>query len=116
MNFADQASFLASSDPSDNFRLVKLANLKTVTHLLPIAPNCWGRFRCKLDEVAAKLNKNFGWQDNHWVWLEIMKDAIWMWDAEIEPTPDDIEECFIARIIWQVDNLDIVYAVGFEMD
>ncbi len=107
---------------SDNFRLAQLKNLGEITHLAPIETNVgdlqsrWQSFRTELFALGKRWEDHYGWSQNHWVWLEIVSDAIWIWDAEIEPTVANIEECLLATITVRATKLEVRTVNGFEME
>jgi len=63
----------------------------------------------KVRELIAQLEADYLWSPSHWIWLEVMPESIWLWDAETEPVTDDPSENFVARIYRSARNLEIAW-------
>lgn len=105
-----QGTNLTNAPISNDFRLTQLEQIASAVDPSAFA-NLGGKFQEKLDilahglaSLAVELKTQYGWTNQHWVWLEFLhkpdgfEDEIWVWDAEVPPVESRFDECFVARI------------------
>jgi len=67
-----------------NFLLSQIGRMERCDLGLYLRPELLLDFRTALKNANDSLTQNFQWGPEHWVWLEVFKDSIWIWDAERE--------------------------------
>lgn len=55
-------------------------------------------YREALREFKLHVDKAHLHPMNHWVWIEFLRESVWIWDAETEPAEDNAHGCLIARV------------------
>ena len=71
-------------EDAGNFLLTQLMELKQCDVAIYLRPDLLTVFKTALENAKDRLIQTCGWQKEHWVWLEIFKDSVWIWDAERE--------------------------------
>jgi len=111
-----------ASQRSD-FQLIQIRDLALLSPFLnPLNKNGLSAhctvesIRESLLEVARGLQDGFDWSPDHWIWLELMGETIWLWDAEIEPVLERPIECLVCWISIDVSKPTIHWPRDFEPD
>lgn len=110
-------------DPNQtsHFLLAQLDGLATTRYLDPLTtrtyqfPRVWPTMRERLEKISSTLKEKLYWRGKHWVWLEIMQDSVWMWDAEIEPVLGNSNEYLIAYAVLNGNQIEIKWPNEFEL-
>lgn len=96
-----------------------LRYLDPLTHKTDHIPKAWASIRDQLVLLGQKLQATVHWQDHRWLWLEIMKDAIWVWDAEVEPIMYDeqagMHEYLVAKLAINGNQIATIWPEEFEI-
>jgi hypothetical protein len=84
-----------------NFLLTQLKRIKACGLEMYLRPDLVESFKTELEQCVKQLNDTDGWETEHWVWAEVFKDSIWIWDAEKEaPSRRDMR----APLHYQIKN------------